>query len=224
LDFTEERKANLSRCFAQSLHGARDWVLFLAVKLGPRTAEYNTLPLSTAMNATIRTTLLLIELLGKVTPQSFQDPFVNFMPDIDPGNEIEDRLRAQKWCPWSFRVLMNKCGPSVATYATLLEPSEDSFVSHGGCSRDGCVAYNVDVPSYEPRHLIEGCSCEKIGPTVEEVYEALEDGTFPLLDGDAMLNAEPEGTLVMKPYAPGTEFVAFSHVWSDGLVTEKGLL
>lgn len=225
LDFTEERKTNLSRCFAQSLHGPRDWVLFLTVKLGPRTVEYNTLPLSTAMNATIRTTLLLIELLGKATPQSFQDPFINFLPDVDPGNEIEDRLRTQKWCPWSFRVLMNKYGPSVVTYATLLEPSENSFVSHGGCSRNGCMAYNVDVPTYEPRHLSEGCSCEKVGPTIEEVYKALQDGTFPLLDGEAMLNSESEGMLVVKPYMPGTEFVAFSHVWSDGLgsVTEKGL-
>lgn len=225
LDFTAERKTNLSRSFAQSLHGPRDWVLFLAVKLRPRTAEYNALPLSAAMNATLRTTLLLLELLGKATPQSFQDPFVNFLPDIDPGNEIEDRLREQKWCPWSFKVLMNKYGPSIATYATLLKPSENSFVSHGKCSRDDCVAYNVDVPTYEPRHLNEGCSCEKIGPTISEVYETLEGGTFPLLDGEALLNSELDGMLVVKPYTPGTEFVAFSHVWSDGLgsVTERGL-
>ena len=200
-------------------------MLFLSIKLGLRTAEYNTLPLSAAMNATIRTTLLLMELLGKATPQGFQDPFVNYLPDLDPGNEIEDLLRAQKWCPWSFRILMNKYGPSVVAYATLLEPSENSFVNHRGCSRDGCVAYNVDVSTYEPRHLSEGCSCEKIGPTVEEVYEALQAGTFPLLDGEAMLIEEPEGTLVVKPFEPGTEFVAFSHVWSDGLgsVIEKGL-
>jgi hypothetical protein len=40
-----------------------------------------------------------------------------------------------------------------------------------------------------------------------------------------MLNEEPEDTLVVKPFESGTEFVAFSHVWSDGLgsVTERGL-
>jgi hypothetical protein len=105
------------------------------------------------MNATIRRTLLLMELLGKATPQGFQDPFVNYVPDLDPGNEIKDLLRAQKWCPWSFRILMNKHGPSVVAYATLLQPSENGFVNHRGCSRDSCVAYNVDVSTYEPRHL-----------------------------------------------------------------------
>jgi hypothetical protein len=110
-------------------------------------------------------------------------------------------------------------------YATLLEPAEDSFVTHDQCERGSCVAYNVDVPTYEPRHVSETCLCEKIGPPVEDVYKALQSGTFPLLDGAALLHDEADGKLVVKPYEPGTKFLAFSHVWSDGLgsVTEKGL-
>jgi hypothetical protein len=226
LNLPDERKASLSRSFSQSLHGPRDWALFLTVKLGPRTPEYNTPSLSTALNSTIRTTLLLMELLGKATPQSFpRNAFVNQQMDLDPGGEISQWMRERKWCPSSYKVLMNKYGPSVAMYATLLEPAQNSFVSHDRCESGSCVAFNVDVSTYEPRHMSEGCSCEKIYPPIEDVYKALQSGTFPLLDGEAMLNDDPEGRLVVTPHESGTEFLAFSHVWSDGLgsVTEKGL-
>lgn len=226
MDLTPERQASLSRSFASSLHGPRDWALYLTVKLGPRTPEYTTPPLSTALNATIRTTLLLLELLGKAVPQGFaQNGFVNTQMDLDPGHEISEAMRARKWCPSSCKVLMNKYGPSVAMYATLLEPSENSWVKHDGCERGRCVAYDVDVPSYEPRHYRDGCSCEKIGPPAEDVYAALRSETFPLLDGTALLNDDDKGDLSVTPHKPGTQFLAFSHVWSDGLgsATEKGL-
>jgi hypothetical protein len=167
-----------------------------------------------------------MELLGKAVPQGFSpSPFVHQQMHLDPGDEIYQWMRERKWCPSSCQVLMNKYGTSVAVYATLLEPAENSFVTHDGCERKSCVAYNVDVPTYEPRHLNEGCSCEMIGPPVEDVYKALQYGTFPLLYGEVLLNDDLEGKLVVRPHEPGTEFLAFSHVWSDGLgsVTEKGL-
>jgi hypothetical protein len=225
LDLPDERKTSLSRSFVRSLHGPPDWALFLTVKLGPRTPEYNTSPLSTALNAVIRTTLLLTELLGKAMPQNFSNGFVHPQMDLDPGDEIHQWMRERKWCPSSCTVLMNKYGTSVAMYATLLEPAENPFVTHDRCEKGSCVAYNVDVPTYEPRHVSETCSCEKIGPPVEDVYTALQSGTFPVLDGEALLNDDAEGKLVVKPHEPGMKFLAFSHVWSDGLgsVTENGL-
>jgi hypothetical protein len=226
IDLPDERKASLSQSFARNLHGPRDWALFLTVKLGPRTPEYNTPPLSTAMNATIRNTLLLMDLLGKAVPQGLsQSPFVNQQMDLDPGDEIYRWLQERKYCPSSYKFLMNKCGLSVAMYATLLEPAENSFVRHDRCDKRSCAAHNVDVATYQPRHLSEGCSCEMIRPPIEDVYKALLSGTFPLLDGEAMLNDDAERKLAVKPHEPGAEFMAFSHVWSDGLgsVTEKGL-
>jgi len=222
LELPDDKKQSL----AQSIHMPRDWMLFLSVKLGPRTPEYNALPLSTAFNATVRTTVLLTELLGKAVPQGFSKvEFIHQQIDLDPGDYIYSRMTERKWCPSSGRVLMNKYGPSVAMYATLLEPAENSSVSHGGCDRETCVAYNVDVSTYKPRHLHEGCSCENIGPPVNDVYRALQSGQFPLLDGEGLIYDSPDGQLLVKCYEPGTEFVAVSHVWSDGLgsVTENGL-
>jgi hypothetical protein len=226
LDFPDERKASLSRSFAQGFPAPHDWALFLTVKLGPRTPEYNTPPLSTTLNATIRNTLLLTELFGKALPQSLsRSLFVNHQMDLDPGDEIYQRMLERKHCPSNYGVLMNKYGISVAMYATLLEPAENSFVRHDRCGRRSCVAYNVDVSTYEPRHVSEGCLCDMVHPPTEDVYKALDSGTFPLIDGEAMFYDDPEGKLVVKPHGPGTEFLAFSHVWSDGLgsVTEKGL-
>ena len=159
LDLPEDKKQSLSSALARIIHMRRDWTLFLTVKLGPRTPEYNTLPLSTAFNVIVRTTVLLTELLGKAVPQSFSNEFIHEQMDLDPGGYIYSRMaeRAERrWCPSSERVLINKYGPSVAMYAMyamyamLLEPAENPSVSHRGCDREtqpkmGCHAAKSSI-------------------------------------------------------------------------------
>ena len=119
----------LSRSFARSLHSAGNWALYLTVKLGIRTIEYKTLLLSTALNATILTTLLLTESLRKARLQGFlRNSFVNKQMDLDPGNEIEDMMWERKRCPSSFNVSTNNYGRSATMYTTLQEPAENTFV------------------------------------------------------------------------------------------------
>jgi hypothetical protein len=121
-----------------------------------------------------------------------QTTFVNQQMGLDPGDEIYEWVRERKYCPSTYNVLMNKCGLSIVIYAALLEPAENSFVVHNRCERRSCVAYNVNVPTYKPRHLSEGRLCEKIRPPVEVVFKAPQSGTLSLLDGEAMLNDEAD--------------------------------
>ena len=75
------------------------------------------------------------------------------------------------------------------------------------------MAYNMDfITTYQPRHLSEECSCENINPSVEEIYDALQTGSFPLLNGEAILDDELKGKLVVKLHRSSIAFAAFSHL------------
>jgi hypothetical protein len=226
LDLPDDKKDCLAASFARSLHGPRDWALYLEVKLRHRIADYNTPPLSSVLNETIRNVMLLMELLGKAVPQAFpQSGFVHQQMDLDPGGEISYRLQQRGWCPSSSRMLMNKYGPSVAMYATLLHPMEQPDVRHDHCNRAQCVAYNVDVSTYSPKHVHQPCSCERVIPPPKDVYDILHSGSFPILDGESIIADAQQGELIVRRHNQDMEYLAFSHVWSDGLgsVTEKGL-
>ncbi|EXJ63285.1 uncharacterized protein A1O5_11606 [Cladophialophora psammophila CBS 110553] len=226
LDLPEDRQKSLSVSFGRSVVGARDWALYLEVKLRLRIPAYNSNPLSNIFNATIRNALLLTELLGKAVPQAYPDAgLINYQMDLDPGGEIKGRLRRSGWCPSSSRIMTNRYGHSAAMYATLLRPIEQPHVRHTHCSNTQCKAYNVDVSTYSPQHVHQGCSCEHVLPPLKDVFDILQSGTFPVLDGESIIMDGERGELSVKRYKPDMEYVVISHVWSDGLgsTTEKGL-
>ncbi|OQV07008.1 hypothetical protein CLAIMM_11502 [Cladophialophora immunda] len=226
LDLPEDKQKSLSVSFGRSVVGARDWALYLEVKLRLKIPAYNSRPLSSIFNATIRNALLLTELLAKAVPQAYPESgFVNFQMDIDPGGEIKDRLRQSGWCPSNSRTLINRYGHSAAMYATLLRPIEQPQVSHTHCSKRQCIAYNVDVSTYSPQHVDRECSCEHVLPPLKDVCDILQSGTFPVLDGESILMDGERGELSVRRHQPDMEYVVISHVWSDGLgsTTEKGL-
>src|SRR4051794_7890959 len=70
---SEEAKSSLAISVCRSLTIAHEWTVFFIVKLGPRTPEYQTLPLSTTLSATVLTAGLIIDLFNKVTPRDLEN-------------------------------------------------------------------------------------------------------------------------------------------------------
>lgn len=72
---------------------------------------------------------------------------------------------------------------------------------------------------------MDGCHCEMISPPLSDVDDALRDWTILVMSGPGLLklNSVP----MVQAYSPDRplEFVAFFHVWSDGLgsTTEAGI-
>lgn len=224
-DLAEEVKRSLAVSVSRSLTISHEWALFLVVKLGPRTLEYQTPPLSTALSATVLNAGLIIDLFNKVTPRDLDSAQFKLSLPVDIGHQIYERMGQRKWCPSDTRALIQKHGLSVAVYASLLESLDDSSVIHDKCDRKNCLAYNVDISTYQPKHQNIDCTCKMISPPVQDIYDCLQNGNFPLIDGSNFLKEGSEPTLLVTPHELDTEFVAFSHVWSDGLgsVTERGL-
>lgn len=141
--------------------------------------------------------------------------------------DLRARLTGRGWCLSLYSKIKNmaRTPSSFFEYVSFVPPLEDLVGKHRNCSVDECVGYNVDVPNYHTTHRIVGCKCEMICPPVRDVKKALLEWTVPIMDGIGLLDLNSEGTVqVYSPDRP-LKFVAFSHVWSDGLgsVTEDGL-
>lgn len=154
--------------------------------------------------------------------------FINCDWGISSGNDSDLRARIQSrgWCPTLFDKFKNllRTPTSFLEYVSLVSPFQESPKGHEGClSSSRCIEYNIDESRYKTKH-INDCNCMSIKPPLEAVKNALLQWTIPLMNGDDLLNSNATHLATYsfedKPY-----FVAFSHVWSDGLAsnTEEGL-
>jgi hypothetical protein len=128
------------------------------------------------------------------------------------------------WCVAETSLLSETCGPSALLYLSTF----DRFVlgrRHRFCDEfHGCRANEMDFETYETKHTLD-CSrvnCENIGPDIEEVASVLRNGGIPVLTLDFSV---PSSSVEVMKYERKNdfnneyhnEFVAISHVWSDGL-------
>ncbi|KIW70273.1 hypothetical protein PV04_02558 [Phialophora macrospora] len=126
---------------------------------------------------------------------------------------LEDYFEERGWCENGLRRLQSYVFATGYMYASRLKRAEN--LTHSNCSETRCVVNDI-LPGapYHPRHTSQGCNCTPIGPPVEAIMEILDNRQFPVLEL-SMLGKVP--VLRAVPYKPGMNFVAISHVWSDGL-------
>ncbi|CAM1501502.1 Fc.00g034860.m01.CDS01 [Cosmosporella sp. VM-42] len=120
---------------------------------------------------------------------------------------------AQNYCPFIARQICETYNYVAAYYVTRLGITSD--ISHQRCSSRECVANNVDMTNYTTRHASTDCACAHLSIPVEEVRSIIEAGGIPLVRVE--VNGKGETTVRVRRMAGDTPYVAFSHVWSDGL-------
>jgi hypothetical protein len=99
-------------------------------------------------------------------------------------------------------------------------PSE----GHDRCVSGECARNNVDTGTYKMLHCTPTCQCEIIRPDLQDVLCTIDDDRIPTMtlhDDHGVLRIEVSRT---QP-GIGERYVAFSHVWVDGLGsnTEHGI-
>ncbi|KAK3302583.1 uncharacterized protein B0T15DRAFT_310511 [Chaetomium strumarium] len=126
-----------------------------------------------------------------------------------------DVLRLRGWCPFYARKVMTSYNYALAYYFTRLFRTYSPGLSHDGCSDDECVASNVDIFSYVPKHARGGCLCQPKSVPMDQIRAIIEDGGIPLirLRGSSRTGVRIEVTRMTAR----TRFVAVSHVWSEGI-------
>ena len=141
-----------------------------------------------------------------------------------------DQLHERGWC-LSLDGLFFKRGSILPEYANLIQPTDRDHKRHKDCaSGEPCKGVNVDPAQYQPKHIQEGCKCPNAIPCLEKVLELLGEGSIPLIDltewnTPAVDQDNRTQSLAIRRWENGLEYVAFSHVWVDGLGsdTETGL-
>jgi hypothetical protein len=140
---------------------------------------------------------------------------------------LRDRLRAHGWCPSLYDKVKNlaQTPASFLEYVSLVPPHEDKVGQHGRCSVDECVQYNIDESEYQTVHKVDGCRCRVLSPPLADVNDALRHKMIPVINAPSLLRLDSEAIVRGHSSERPLEFVAFSHVWSDGLgsTTEKGI-
>lgn len=130
----------------------------------------------------------------------------------------DQRLQSRGWCPSVCENLQRKHHNSLLDYvdaAAFVNGGDD----HQGCSSEACLRNAIDPATYRPQHRSANCVCLRIRPSLQRIGSILDMTYIPVV------NISSQGGMSVKPASQVSAYVAFSHVWSDGLggTTEGGL-
>lgn len=145
----------------------------------------------------------------------------------DEASRLIIRLVNKGWCPYMARILSGY-RYSVAEYAAFYNKLRSkSMPSHetSQCTEARCLAYDVG-PEYSTRHVSANCDCSFVSPPLAKILDLLRKGKIPVLS-----QKNPKEETIQLEVSCSTAissvkgYVAFSHVWSDGMGsdTETGL-
>lgn len=127
-----------------------------------------------------------------------------------------ESMRAAGWCPSQIYILCQGALfiQSLYYFTALRQPESPS--RHQSCSKQKCVAYQNNLERYTTQHCMNDCKCEELSIDNGAVEDTLLKGQIPLLriiPGQSLADL----SLEIIPYQTGSQYVALSHVWADGL-------
>lgn len=136
--------------------------------------------------------------------------------DVDHGRLVVRRMLEEGWCPAALPV-GRFCGIAEVTTLWFVAnlPRPMAGVDHGDCSEDVCRRMQITEDDYEQVHE-NGCGggcVSTCGPAFAELAAIIAAGDLPLVTVKKSTTEEVE--VGVKRYR-GQDFVAISHVWSDG--------
>jgi hypothetical protein len=123
------------------------------------------------------------------------------------------RLSEDRWCPNEVASLSLQFPGSGLYFISNLE-RPGAAKDHSKCTEFKCFAYQLVNSTYKTQHTPEGCICRFVHDDADKVRQILYSGDFPVISyletgGKEVLNVVDAGSV--------QEYVAISHVWSDGL-------
>jgi len=137
-------------------------------------------------------------------------------PAIDPAAELLTRnlLRAG-WCPWKARQIVSEYSYLTIYYISRLRDPTAPHITHSACTDDRCIGNNVDMANYSTRHVEPTCACSHSPMPDEEMRSIIADGGIPI--ARIKISSSDSPYLQVKRAGPRSQYIAVSHVWSDGL-------
>ena len=137
-------------------------------------------------------------------------PFMRF-----PGGDFtSSRMRKAGWCPSDIAMVSEHMSASSLYYASSLRRSQ-LHSDHSNCGRQLCLANQVDTATYQTAHCDDDCTCNHVRVPVSELTPIIAEKGIPLISITIASSGDP--VLEISRYNKGQHYIAFSHVWSDGM-------
>ncbi|KAF3019998.1 hypothetical protein E8E15_006964 [Penicillium rubens] len=127
------------------------------------------------------------------------------------------RMQQMGWCPSEISMVEDTFTSASAYYVSQMErPPSAVQRDHGECTGKLCVARQINETTYRTAHTKAECDCQHLGPAMDEVISIIASGGVPLLS-ITPTKKDPYLKVEVERYSGSKRYIAFSHVWSDGL-------
>ncbi|KAF8859616.1 hypothetical protein BDZ45DRAFT_689106 [Acephala macrosclerotiorum] len=124
-------------------------------------------------------------------------------------------LRNGGWCSHHVDELGSANTYHALFFLASLRRYPGRWINHSVCAANGqCTAYNVNELTHQVLHVEEGCDCAWIKAPKTNL-DIIKSGGIPFVQCDRRKGSLPK--ISHGIVRPGTEYVAISHIWSDGL-------
>ena len=133
---------------------------------------------------------------------------------------MQKYLETNGWCPVLARDLLCRQPLAHVYFAAATIRHDKNYAAHDQCSdSEGCVASNLDLDDFEPKHIENRCCCKPVKPDIGKIYDILQRDQIPV----ARLSRDKTNRTVLEMVAasPDWKYTAISHVWADGLANAK---
>ena len=149
--------------------------------------------------------------------------FPQFTFDSTEGHQsvLKDKMVKNGWCRSMWRYMMDDFSVCMAEYVSVINATDGVPLNHDQCSDDICVAKNADLDRYAARHTTLACGCLMLRASLESIKNAYQTQKIPLVHIDRLLDDTYSGDeVIYYVNKEETPYIAFSHVWSDGLCSD----
>ncbi|KAF2654713.1 hypothetical protein K491DRAFT_693524 [Lophiostoma macrostomum CBS 122681] len=203
----EERQKEVKTIITHELHMLRLLREQLPVLFGK---QFDNLLMS--LGAIVHTVTASIKDAWRVAFTGF-GPDSGGIGDVDIDFEASGPLVTKGWCPHDVAHLKTLDIQTQYYCKTMDVPV--GYLSHAQCTKDACVAMNIDERKYKSKHVQEDCKCMHLEMPTQKLHELVKAMKVPLA-------RYVGGRLEVVEAQDAVRNVAISHVWADGLGNTDG--
>ncbi|ETI22027.1 hypothetical protein G647_06097 [Cladophialophora carrionii CBS 160.54] len=141
---------------------------------------------------------------------------------FEVSRPYSESLVAKGWCRFVVASAEVAMSPSLLRSVAAAD-FQESTKGHEHCTAEQCRRNHVELSTYKPLHTAPNCQCAFLKPSIKSVRAILNVRKIPVVQ--LSQNGRNLELGAVDLYDPSADYIAFSHVWADGLgsSTEAGL-
>ena len=132
----------------------------------------------------------------------------------------EERFQAHGWCVTEVKLILDTTLSLQTRHFLACLDKRDAERNHQGCDPRQCLAYQIDLGTYQTKHVSKECNCRELSVDPEVLHGILKRKALPLIRVRQGHTLE-ELSIDIVASRPTSRYVALSHVWADGLGNPK---